>query len=67
LDDKLGGVYDMASSGNMAPSKQARDVYAELSAQVDAEIKTLKGILDTGLKAFNQMVREKAVPVVVVK
>jgi hypothetical protein len=57
----------MASSGNMAPSKQARDVYAELSAQVDAEIKSLKAILDNGLKAFNQMVREKALPVVVVK
>jgi photosystem II stability/assembly factor-like uncharacterized protein len=67
LDDKLGGVFDMASSGNMAPSKQAKDVYVELSAQVDAEIKTLKGILDNGLKAFNQMVREKALPVVVVK
>ncbi|MFN6374004.1 MAG: WD40/YVTN/BNR-like repeat-containing protein, partial [Chitinophagia bacterium] len=67
LDDKLGGVYDMASSGNMAPSKQARDVYAELAIQVDAEIKALKGILDNGLKAFNQLVREKALPVVVVK
>lgn len=67
LDDKLGGVYDMASSGNMAPSKQARDVYAELAAQVDAEIKILKGILDNGLKAFNQLVREKALPVVVIK
>jgi photosystem II stability/assembly factor-like uncharacterized protein len=67
LDDKLGGVYDMASSGNMAPSKQAKDVYSELAAQVDAEIKTLKGILDNGLKAFNQLVSEKALPVVVVK
>lgn len=67
LDDKLGGVFDMASSGNMAPSKQARDVYTELAVQVDAEIKTLRGILDNGLKAFNQLVREKALPVVVVK
>jgi len=67
LDDKLGGVFDMANSGNMAPSKQAKEVYTELSAQVDAEIKTLKGILDNGLKAFNQLVREKALPVVVVK
>ena len=67
LDDKLGGVYDMVSSGNMAPSKQARDVYAELATQVDAELSKLKGILDGGIKAFNKLVREKELPTVVVK
>jgi hypothetical protein len=67
LDDKLGGVYDMVSSGNMAPSKQARDVYAELAIQVDSELSKLKGILDGGIKAFNKLVREKELPTVVVK
>lgn len=67
LDDKLGGVYDMVSSGNMAPSKQARDVFAELSVQVDAEMAKLKVVLDSGLKAFNKMVREKELPTVVLK
>ena len=67
LDDKLGGVYDMVSSGNMAPSKQARDVYAELAIQVDAEMSKLKGILDGGIKAFNKLVREKELPTVVIK
>ena len=67
LDDKLGGVYDMVSSGNMAPSKQARDVYTELAVQVDAEMSKLKGILDGGIKAFNKLVREKELPTVVIK
>ncbi|MFM1969078.1 MAG: hypothetical protein RL152_455, partial [Bacteroidota bacterium] len=67
LDDKLGGVYDMVSSGNMAPSKQARDVYAELAAQVDVEMSKLKALLDSGLKAFNKLVREKELPTVVLK
>ena len=67
LDDKLGGVYDMVSSGNMAPSKQARDVYAELAVQVDAEMSKLKGILDGGIKSFNKLVREKELPTVVIK
>ena len=67
LDDKLGGVYDMVSSGNMAPSKQARDVYAELAVQVDTEMSKLKGILDGGIKAFNKIVREKELPTVVIK
>ncbi|MEN9950541.1 MAG: hypothetical protein RLY85_1293 [Bacteroidota bacterium] len=67
LDDKLGGVYDMASSGNMAPSKQAKDVYAELAVQVDSELGKLAAILDQGIKAFNKLIREKELPVVVLK
>jgi photosystem II stability/assembly factor-like uncharacterized protein len=67
LDDKLGGVYDMASSGNMAPSKQAKDVYAELAVQVDLELGKLSSILDQGIKAFNKLIREKELPVVVLK
>jgi 2-hydroxy-3-keto-5-methylthiopentenyl-1-phosphate phosphatase len=57
----------MASSGNMAPSKQAKDVYAELALQVDLELGKLAVILDQGIKAFNKLIREKELPVVVLK
>jgi len=67
LDDKLGGVYDMASSGNMAPSKQARDVYAELAKQVDEEITRLKLLLTDDNQSFNKVIVEKQLPVVVLK
>ena len=67
LDDKLGGVFDMASSGNMAPAKQSVAVYEDLAKQVDAELASLKTILSDGLKAFNKLVTEKQLPVVVVK
>ncbi len=67
LDDKLGGVFDMAASGNMAPSKGALEVYAELSAQVDEQITKLKGVLSNGLSSFNKMITEKGLPVIVVK
>lgn len=67
LDDKLGGVYDMASSGNMAPSQQARDVYAELAKQVDEEITRLKVLLTDGVLSFNKLIVEKQLPVVVLK
>jgi hypothetical protein len=50
----------------MAPSKQAREVYAELAVQVDAEISKLKSLLDSGLKAFNKLVRERELPTVIV-
>jgi hypothetical protein len=67
LNDKLSGVFDAANSGNMAPSKQARDVYADLAAQADAELAKLKTIMDQDIPKFNQLVREKSLPVISVK
>ncbi|MFM8710215.1 MAG: hypothetical protein ACKOC7_02970, partial [Sphingomonadales bacterium] len=67
LDDKLSGVFDMASSGNMAPPKQARDVYAVLAEQTEAATRQLKQLLDEGIGAFNTMVKEKGLPVIVLQ
>ncbi|HEY9361799.1 MAG TPA: hypothetical protein VIQ00_00955 [Chitinophagaceae bacterium] len=67
LNDKIGGVYDAAASGNMAPSKQARDVFAELSKQVDTELTKLRQIVNEEVPAFNRMIIEKALPVIAVK
>lgn len=64
IDDKLGGVFDMAASGNMAPSRQARDVYAELAAQADVQLDKLRKIRSEELKAFNAAIREQALPVI---
>lgn len=65
LDDKLSGVFDMANSGNMAPPQQARDVYGVLSQQVRSATQQLEQLLDGGIKAFNAMVKEKGLPVIV--
>ncbi len=67
LNDKLSGVFDVANSGNMAPSKQARDVYNQLAADVDRELQKLKAIKEKDIPAFNEMIRQKAVPVIGVK
>jgi len=67
LNDKIGGVFDMANSGNMAPSKQAKDVYADLAAQADIELAKLKTILNQDVPKFNQLIREKSLPVISVK
>jgi len=67
LNDKLSGVFDMANSGNMAPSKQARDVYADISAKADQELAKLKRVMDQDIPRFNQLVREKSLPVITVK
>jgi photosystem II stability/assembly factor-like uncharacterized protein len=67
LNDKLGGVFDAANSGNFAPSKQVREVYADLARQCDEQLDKLKKINDVDIVKFNQLIREKALPVIGVK
>ncbi len=67
LDDKISGLYDFAVSGNTAPAKQVKEAFAELSAQADLQLNTLKKIMDDDLVKFNNLIREKALPVIGVK
>ncbi len=67
LNDKLGGVFDAANSGNFAPSKQVKEVFADLAKQCDDQLAKLKKISTDDVAAFNQLVREKALPVIGVK
>lgn len=64
LNDKLSGVFDAANSGNMAPSKQVKDVYSVLAAQCDEQLDKLKTIMSDDVQKFNQLIREKALPVI---
>ncbi len=67
LNDKLSGLFDAANSGNMAPSKQVKEVYADLAAQCDIELNKLKNIVNTDVQQLNQLIREKSLPVIGVK
>ena len=67
LDDKIGGVFDMANSGNMAPAKQSIEVFNELSSQANIELEKIKVILNEGVSSFNKLISAKGLPTVVVK
>jgi hypothetical protein len=67
LNDKLSGVFDAANSGNFAPSKQVREVYNDLASQIDAQIARLNAIKQKDIPAFNELIRQKALPVIGVK
>ncbi len=64
LNDKLSGVFDAANSGIMAPSKQSKDVFAVLTAQCDDQLNKLKKIMEEDVVKFNQLIRDKALPVI---
>ncbi len=67
LNDKLSGVFDVANSGFNPPSKQVKEVYAELSAQADEQLNKLKKIVAEEVPKFNQLIREKSLPVIGIK
>lgn len=67
LNDKLSNVYDNAFSGNGAPSKQVKEVYADISSKIDAEINKFKTVLNTDLPQLNQLIRDKQLPVIGLK
>jgi len=67
INDKLSGLFDAANSGVMAPSKQAKDVYADLSSKADAELAKLTNIVTTEVQQLNQLIRDKSLPVIGLK
>ena len=67
LNDKLSGVFDAANSGNFAPSRQVREVYNDLASQIDVQISKLNMIKQKDIPAFNELIRQKALPVISVK
>jgi photosystem II stability/assembly factor-like uncharacterized protein len=67
LDDKLSNIYGNAAAGNGALSKQSKDAYAVIGGQIDVQLNKLKNILETDIVKLNQMIREKALPLIGLK
>ena len=67
LNDKLAGVFNVAASGNFAPSRQVQEVYNDLAAQVDVQLAKLRTIKERDVPSFNELIRQKALPVIGVK
>ena len=67
LNDKLSGIFDVAGSGNFAPSRQVQDVYRDLASQIDLQLARLNEIKQADIAAFNELIRQKALPVIGIK
>ncbi|MBM3415680.1 MAG: glycosyl hydrolase [Bacteroidetes bacterium] len=67
LDDKLASIYNAAAAGNSAPSKQAKEAYAELAVQIDEQLGRLRKIWNEDVGRLNQLIHVKTLPVIGVK
>ena len=62
LTEKLEALVPVVSSTDAGPTKQSYDLFAELSAALGVQLRTLQTILDTDLARFTDLVRELQIP-----
>lgn len=67
LNDKIATLSGVAASADAAPTKQTYDVYAELSAKLDAQLTLYKALVADDLAAFNGLVKNLDIPAVILK
>lgn len=67
LNDKLAGVISNVLDGQCAPTRQARQVFAELSAQLDVQLGLLKRLEGKEVVAYNDALRAHQVAPIVPK
>lgn len=67
LNNKLAALASVAGSAEARPTVQSQELYEELASRVNAQLRTLDGLLKKELEAFNRLVREKNLPAVAVR
>ncbi len=65
LNSKLAALGGTIGGAHAAPTKQEYELYDYLVSCIDTQLKSLQGVIDTDVVAFNTLVREKNVPAIV--
>jgi hypothetical protein len=60
----LAVVLGVVSASDYQPTQQSYMVYEDLATRVNAQLKTLNGLLTSDLASFNKLVRDANVPAV---
>jgi hypothetical protein len=67
LNDRLAGVTSVLQSGQMPPSRQAKEVFAGLTKLLQVQLDALKSLESTDLKAFNALLQAQSLAPIVPK
>ena len=65
LNIKLASLTSVVASADAAPTHQAYDVFADLSARIDRQLERWQQLLTKDVSSFNTLVRNADVPAVV--
>jgi photosystem II stability/assembly factor-like uncharacterized protein len=66
LNSKLAGLAGSVGSGDSAPTRQQQELFADLSARVDAQLAALHRVEERDVASFNVLVRDAALPAIAV-
>jgi hypothetical protein len=64
LTSKIAWLSNVVDSADAAPTRQARELFAELEARASAQITPWKEILAKDVAAFDELMRKEGVPAV---
>ncbi|HEY6865949.1 MAG TPA: glycosyl hydrolase, partial [Candidatus Eisenbacteria bacterium] len=67
LNNKLAALAGVVESAAAPPTDQSVLVYQDVRGRIDAELGKLRALISGDLAAFNQLVRDRNVPAVIVK
>jgi photosystem II stability/assembly factor-like uncharacterized protein len=65
LNDKMAGLGSIVSSGETKPTKASYIVYDDLAKKIDLAITKVKTIVDTKVTEFNEFIKSKQIPAIV--
>jgi len=61
LNAKLATLAGFADSADVAPTRQAQEVYTSIAARVDRQLRQLDDLMEADLGAFNRQLREAGI------
>jgi photosystem II stability/assembly factor-like uncharacterized protein len=67
LNNKLAALLGTVQNSDTAPTSQSNQVYEDLATKVNGQLRKLEGLVKTDLTTFNKLVRDTAVPAVILK
>jgi len=67
LNNRVAALLGVVQSADFAPTAQSYMVFEGLASEVNAQLRTLDGLLKTDLPAFNKLARDQNVPAVILK
>ena len=67
LNNKIAGLTGVVSSADAKPTDQSYAVYEELSARLQVQLDLLEAIVANEIPAFNDFVRERDIPAVLLR
>jgi len=67
LDDKIAALAALTAGADAPPTEQSRELFKELGDKADAEIATLKTIMESDVPNLNTLLKDAGIPHIIIE